>query len=421
MLNNEQLQALEYMLSGKNVFITGSGGVGKSLLLFKFMKQIKGTKNMAITSTTGTSALIIKGSTLHSYLGIGLGKGDTNELYQKIITNPYIIKRWKKLQILIIDEISMLSHKLFDRLEKIARKIKGNDSPFGGIQIILSGDFCQLPCIDTTKFCFQAKSWNKVINHTIYLQQIMRQTDLDFQNCLNHIRLGIITDEVKNILSSRINAELKNDYGIEPTILYPLNKSVQELNNQKINELISQGSDTYNFNLKFSRNRELSKEKVDKIIRDSTPTETVVLTLGCQVMLLYNLDISTGLVNGSRGIVTDFTGDNNLPVVRFINGVEKTIEYHTWEIEELNEHTKKTQIIGKITQIPIKLAYAFSIHKAQGCSLDYVSLDLRNIFDYGMAYVALSRVRNLEGLSIIGINWDKIKAHPLAVEYYNSL
>ena len=413
-LNDKQKQAYDLMESGKSVFITGSGGVGKSACIKMFYNIHKNTKKIALTSTTGTSAILINGTTLHSFLGIGLGKASANSMANSISTKKFIKSRWKKLDILIIDEISMLSPELFDKLEEIARIIRNNKFPFGGIQIICSGDFCQLPAIDSLEFCFSAKSWSKCIDHTCYLTDIIRQSDLAFQKCLNEVRLGNLSETSINLLESRVGVKLKNEFGIYPTKLYPLNKDVDKINNQELDKLDTEFYQ-YDIDIKFcaditEQNKQILKNKYMKSI---IAQETIILGVGCQVMLIHNLDMENKLVNGSRGVITGFVDD--IPRVKFINGIEKVIEYHTWEIEEQEE------LLLTFTQIPLKLAWSTSIHKCQGATLDYVEIDLENIFEYGQAYCGLSRVKNIEGLSISSLNVEKIKAHPDALKYYEEL
>jgi len=199
---------------------------------------------------------------------------------------------------------------------------------------------------------------------------------------------------------------------IKPTKLYPLNRSVDSVNNRKLEKLINKNGTQYEYNIDFVNNtrRKLDKDSMSKYC---LAPETLILTENCQVMLIYNLDHDLGLVNGSRGVVTRFEDD--LPVVKFMNGVEKTIDFNTWEI------TEKDKVIATLSQIPLRLGYAFSIHKSQGCTLDYAIIDLSNIFEYGMGYVALSRVKSLDGLSIKKINWDQIVCHPKAVEFYKKI
>lgn len=415
-LNEKQKLAYELMSQGKSVFITGAGGVGKSACIKMFYNIYRNSKKIAMTSTTGTSAILINGTTLHSYLGIGLAKGTADYISTNITNNKFILKRWKKLETLIIDEISMLSPMLFDKLEEIARILRKNTLPFGGIQLIISGDFCQLPCIDSNQFCFSAKSWNKCINHTCYLTEIIRQHDTTFQKCLNEVRIGDLSQDSINLLQTRVGAKLTNTFGIQPTRLFPLNKDVDTINSNELDKLASKGTVFYQYDIEFELNSSLEKNRdiiLHKYSKHNIAPEVIQLAIGSQVMLIHNLDIENKLVNGSRGIVINFI--NDLPNVKFINGVEKIIDYHTWEIEE------QDTLIMKIIQIPLKLAWACSIHKIQGASLDYVEIDLENIFEYGQAYCGLSRVKTIEGLSITSLVVEKIQAHPDAIEYYKNI
>lgn len=414
-LTSSQQEAYSFMKEGKSVFITGSAGTGKTSCIKLFIKLYKESKIMGITSTTGISALLFGGTTLHSFLGIGLGKGSVEELCSKIFKRSYLRKRWCELETLIIDEVSMLSPVLFDKLEEIARRVRYNERPFGGIQLILSGDFCQLPCIGTDTFCFESKMWSKCVDHTVYLSEIIRQKDLDFQECLNNVRIGYISSKTRKLLKSRVRVELKNNFGVRPTKLYSTNYSVDYINNKELDVLAESDPDFYEYKMEthIYKGVKNPKSMIEKYKKKCSVPETIQLCVGAQVMLLYNLDLDNGLVNGSRGVIKGFCDD--LPVVKFLNGRELVIDYYTWEVEELGKK------IMRVIQIPLKLAYALTIHRSQGCSLDYVELDLSNIFEYGQAYVGLSRVKNLEGLSILGIDFDNINAHPKAVEFYKEL
>lgn len=415
-LNEKQMIAYKAMISGTSILLTGNSGTGKTETIKMYLKQFKDSKNIGVTSTTGISAVLFGGTTLHSFLGIGIGKDTVDKLYEKIFNKSYIKNRWKKLDMLIIDEISMLSHELFDKLENIARRIRRNEKPFGGIQLVLSGDFCQLACVNSDSFCFEAENWEKCIKKTVYLTNIIRQQNSDFQNCLNNIRVGTITEDVKRILSSRIGVNLSNEHGIKPTKLFSTNYSAEKLNEKEISIFKKSGSEFFEYNMEISYYDDKNPYKeynIQNYKKFCTIQENLFLCLNAQVMLVINLDIENGLVNGSRGVIMRF--ENDLPVVKFLNGKEIIIDFYTWEVEE---NSKK---IMKITQVPLKLAYALTIHKCQGCTLDYAEMDLNNVFEYGQAYVALSRVKSLEGLSIIGIDFDRIRAHPKAIEFYRNL
>lgn len=402
-----------FELDGNHRFLLGNFIVTHNTACIKlFIKVYKQNKIMGVTSTTGISALLFGGVTLHSFLGIGLGQGSVESIVSKLYKRPHLRKRWCETEVLIIDEISMLSPALFDKLENVARRIRHNEEPFGGIQLILSGDFLQLPCVNSDDFCFESESWGRCVDQTVYLTEIMRQKELDWQNCLNDVRVGLLPKKTRKLLKTRVGVELKNDFGIKPTKLFSTNYSVDYINNKELDILAESDPEFFEYNMEIHvypgvKNKDYA---IDKYKKSCNAPETLQLCVGAQVMLLWNLDTDCGLVNGSRGVVTSFVGD--IPMVKFLNGRELLIDYNVWESEEQDKK------ILRVVQLPLKLAYALTIHKSQGCSLDYAEIDLSNTFAEGQAYVALSRVKNLEGLSIIGIDFDKIRANEKAVEFY---
>lgn len=408
MLNELQQKAFEAMKNGKNVFLTGAGGSGKTFLINTFRNNFRGVKIIATTSTTGVSALLIKGCTLHSFLGIGLGKADNEILYKKIIKNSKYKKRWIETEVLIIDEVSMLSADLFDKLEVLARLLRKSDKPFGGIQLILTGDFCQLPPVKDDLFCFESKSWNDCIDETIYFTEIIRQDDENFKKCLNEIRMGYITKESEELLMKCCCKENSNKK-IIPTKIFSLNREVDFINKAEMDKI---DEDIYEYDIEVEVSAYGSKS-LEKILKNCNAVESLQLCKGAQVMLLINLDLDSGLVNGSRGIITGFVDD--IPKVKFMNGKEIIIDYFDWVIEE------DDIVLATLTQIPLKVAYAISAHKSQGMTLDCAEIDLSNIFTYGQTYVALSRVKNTAGLFLKNYSKSKIKAHPKAVKFYNDL
>lgn len=430
-LNDEQNRVLDIMIGGNNVFLTGAAGTGKSEIIKHFKRYcLTHNKYTGITSTTGVSAYVIGGQTLHSYLGIGIGKGDIKTIFEKII-NKGKIDVWKSLDVLIIDEISMLTPELFDKLEQIARSIRNCDKPFGGIQIIASGDFCQLPPINSDYQCFDAESWLECFPYVFYLRKIMRQEDRVFQETLSKIRVGIIDDEVKKVLNKRIGADIIMPKLIKPTRLYPFKKNVREhnrimliqlknklkkidsLKNHKISHIYSR---KFTFIENTNTKSEITAPNLEYYEKKFEDYVSVEFTIGCQVMLTYNVDVTGGLTNGSRGVILRFEKKDNgfLPVVRWMNNRETLVRIITgnFKAKDGNIH---------YSYLPLLPAYAISIHKSQAVSLDCVEMDLKELFSYGQGYVALSRVRTLDGLKILNIDYETIKADPRCVEFYSKI
>lgn len=413
-MSEKQNECYKYMCDGHNILMTGEGGTGKSTLIKLFVSEFSVKKNIAVTATTGAAAILLNGTTLHSYLGIGFGTLSEEVLFLNIHKKHHILKRWKDLDVLIIDEISMLEPRLLDKLHTLAKNIRNNNDPFGGIQLILTGDFFQLPNIGQPNlFCFDAKCWDSCINIVINLDYNFRQSDKHFQKCLNEIRYGKISDESLSIFKSRENKKLTNIYGIIPTKIYSLNYNVESENEKQMDMLFEKNNNLvfYEYEIKYEILKKGLRNIEDKINKLCNVSYNLQLCVGAQVMLVYNLDINAKLVNGSRGIIISFVDD--IPRVKFLNGEIRTLSRKLWEIQENNE------VIIRVSQIPLKLAYACSVHRSQGMTIDYAEIDLSGIFEYGQAYVALSRVRSLNGLSIKNLNVNCIKAHPRVIEFYN--
>jgi ATP-dependent DNA helicase PIF1 len=421
-LNKIQQEAMDCLENGMNVLITGPAGSGKSKVIEDFYNSsIKNMKyyqkgSIVKTSTTGSSALLIGGFTLHSYLGIGLGKADVSTLISNIRKNKTIRERWTRLKTLIIDEVSMLSAELLDKLDDIGKTIRKDYMHiFGGIQIVLVGDFCQLPIIGSTKFCFESERWNDIVEHVIYFKEIIRQNDPVYQKCLNEIRMGECSIETIEILASRMNAKTGGK-DVEPTMLYSRKADVERINTENFDKLIEDGKEVKTYKATYMTEGKMTKanvetymEKLDK----SCPAENnLKLCIGAQVMIIAN-NSEEKVVNGSRGVISGFDGEQ--PIIKLIDGREINIEKHTWSME-----VSDNKIIKKI-QYPIKLAYAITIHKSQGMTLDCVETDIGNsVFEYGQVYVVLSRVKSLDGLSLKKFSSKKIKIHPKVKEFYKS-
>ena len=421
-LSDQQQLALRAMKNGVSVFLTGPAGVGKTTILNEFREHCALTKRkIAVTSTTGVSALLLKGSTLHSWAGIKLGKGSVEQLYGVVTSNKKAAKRWEKVQTLIIDEISMLQPSLLPKLEELARLIRISEATFGGIQIIFSGDFAQLPPVGEEKFCFEMPIWDKIVKQTIYLTEIKRQENADFQKMLLELRLGTVTETTKKALRKRvIKGDLPKVNGIEPTMLYSTNKDVSTKNLKELLTLKKKGrkykvyqaytSVTCDEGRLSMRQRELWEAKMDQSCQAPNKLQ---LTEDSQVMIIANLDLENGVANGTRAIVTELHSDHVM--VKLLNGKEIRIDAWKWELES-------EEITVTKTQIPLITAWSTTIHKCQGSTLDYVALDLGpSIFEYGQGYTALSRVRDIKGLHLTKLQSKRIQAHPKVIELYTKL
>ena len=426
-LTEKQQLAIKYMEKGGNVFLTGPAGTGKTYLLNVFIKWYETFKyeedvnEIHVTSTTGLSSLLINGITINRFAGIGYADKDVDYYVKQIVKKRPLYKRWVATGALIIDEISMMSPDTFDLLNIVAQKVRSNRKPFGGIQLILSGDFFQLPPVKSPDFCFEAISWDSVITKTFYFNEVLRQTNVTFQRVLNNLRVGVCTDEDREVLNTCINRNFVNDFGIEPTLLFSKKNMVNDYNKLELQKLLDAGNESYTYTATYkyinTTLSEATKEFLKNVVDVSYPTAENELTLviGSQVMLTVNKP-DNNLANGSRGIIIGFKKNMpKVPLVRFLDGQELEISLFEWKTEEGGH------IVSKI-QIPLILAWAITIHKAQGMTLEYVVTDIGDsIFEYGQTYVVLSRVKTLEGLGLLKIDYSKIRANPKILRYYNAL
>jgi ATP-dependent DNA helicase PIF1 len=440
-LSEEQQKILELFIKGENVFITGPAGTGKTFIIKKMVEIAnEHKKNIQVCALTGCAAVLLKckAKTLHSWAGIGLANGPIDKLVERISNNKYKTKPWKNIDILIIDEVSMMSKKVFELIEKLGRTIRKKEHlPFGGIQVILSGDFYQLPPvgtlddIDTTLFCFESDRWRETMTNVIILKKIFRQEDDKFSKILNQIRTGRLTLKSYNALKERVDIKYNADAIIRPTILLPTRKLVNKINQDELEKLTSEKkqynlssvdmfediilSKTLSENDKIKRNT-FSKQQIEleiQFLKNSIIADTnLVLCIGAQVMCVANLelDCDVPIVNGSQGIVESFVDE--LPLVRFISGRKKVIGYHTWQSETIPG-------IG-IKQLPLIHAWAITIHKSQGLTLELAEIDAgHGIFECGQTYVALSRVKTLDGLFLSAFNLEKITINKKVRDFYS--
>jgi ATP-dependent DNA helicase PIF1 len=432
MLNIEQQLAFDaIVLERKNIFLTGMAGCGKSYTLSQIQQAFNNSNiKYAVTASTGAAAILIDGMTLHRWAGIGLAEESADVIAREIIGRRRdAYQRWIKTECLIIDEISMIDAQLFDKIERLARILRRNTRPFGGMQVVLCGDFAQLPPVRAVGgFCFQAKSWPIVIDDIVHLTQIVRQSDDAFKRALTEIRLGIVSPVTQQLLRTRVKAQVGDADGeIMPTRLLSRRIDVDKINDQELEKINSptveyrsfdtieatEGGDSDN---EIEGVNKIAKDTqlLARISRDFQARSRMSLKIGAQVMLIYNMN--NRLVNGSRGVVKGFTqsatGSEQVPIVKFMNGITIPIERNKWTVK-LSDGVRYAR-----TQIPLILAYAVTQHRSQGATLDCVDVDISSCFEYGQAYVALSRVRTIESMRLNSGDLSKITAHPDVVKFY---
>ena len=419
-MSEDYFKIKEYIDLGHNIFITGPGGVGKSFYINKLKEEYK--DEIVLTSTTGVSSYNLKGSTIHSFTGIGIFKhGDKLESVikklKKYKTYEAVKTRVRKYSIIVIDEVSMLGKAFLELINEILKVLRGNDNLFGGLQVIFTGDFLQLPPIND-EFCFTSNIWKELKLRTIYLTKMYRVNDPLYTSILERARLGKTTKEDNQELCKRLFAykkylkdmeeqDEKNSLNIRPTFLYSKKINVEDKN---MEELYKNPNELLIFKAQYTDIHKTCKTDFDKL------NDNLNLKIGAQVMLNVNLDIDIGLVNGSRGVVTSYNSETGELKVKMLNNTEYTFNKHEYVCEE------DDKVMYKMHQYPFILAYALSIHKVQGCTLDCAVIDLGfSIFEENMAYVALSRVRNLEGLYLQNFQSYKIFASKKALEFYENL
>ena len=430
-LSPEQEQAIQVFTDGGNMFLTGPGGTGKTALIKKMVDLCKTTgKKVQVCALTGCAAVLLncQAKTVHSWAGIGLANGDSDFIVKRVATNKYKAANWKKIDVLIIDEVSMMSQKIFEILDRIGKQVRKDTRPFGGLQVIFSGDFYQLPPVDdrqnddpaASAFCFESSDWPGTFPVIVQLKKIFRQTDAVYTSILNQIRVGKLFKSALETLTPHIGKVLPETF--VPTILLPRRRDAELINAIELEKLPSEKKvytltrvETIPDKAQQTSKCVISAEQREMehtfLMNNIMADKEIVLKKGAQVMCIANIDMESAepIVNGSQGIIIDFVG--NLPLVQFNNGARRTVGWHTWNSESFPS-------IG-VKQLPLIYAWAITIHKAQGVSLDMAQIDAgSNIFECGQTYVALSRIKSLDGLYLTDFNPQKIKVNKKVQEYY---
>jgi ATP-dependent DNA helicase PIF1 len=437
-LSAEQEVAFNKYINKENIFITGPGGAGKTELIRKIYKHaINNNKHIQVCALTGCAALLLrcKAKTIHSWSGIGLGAGTIDANVDKVSKNYFKRKMWRETRVLIVDEVSMMSKKIFEMLDLIGKTIKKSNKPFGGIQLIFSGDFYQLPPVgnkdepETGQFCFESEVWLKTFSTANHIQliKIFRQTDPVYSAILNQLREGRLKRSSVNILEQQVNKTFATDAIAMPTKLYPVRNKVEQINNGEMTKLtgdIKTYESQFLLNLPMTANEQSTRvlftedqieTELNYIQNNLICDRDLQLKPGAQVMCVVNIELANGtiLCNGSQGIVTRIN-ELKLPVVRYNNGGEVAMTPHVWQSENIPG-------IG-VSQIPLILAWALTIHKSQGATIDSAEIDVgSSVFECGQTYVALSRVKSLEGLYLTSFDINKIKINRKVRDFYAAI
>ena len=391
-----QEQALDILKMGHNVFLTGAPGTGKTYVVNEYIEYLEDHDiNVAVTASTGIAATHIGGMTIHSWSGVGIRDRLSDWDIESMLEKKYLWNRFDKTDVLIIDEVSMLSANLLDSLDRLAKAMRRNYAPFGGMQVVLVGDFFQLPPIgQDVKYAFHSTAWNEADIHVCYLEKSYRQDEGDLWSLLTQIRRQDIDEGVHLTLSDAREFRMSD---VEPTRLYTHNADVDSINEQKLAELETPMR-------VFSAHTRGAKKNIETLQKSLLAPETLRLKEGALVMFVKN-NLEKGYVNGTMGYIVDLNDDEI--VVETYDGKRIMVESESWSVT--NDDGK---VLAEVIQLPLRLAWAITVHKSQGMTLDAAEIDLSKCFVPGQGYVALSRVRSIEGLKILGYNGAALSIDP---------
>jgi ATP-dependent exoDNAse (exonuclease V) alpha subunit len=392
-MNDEQQRAFEAVKAGKNIFLTGPAGTGKSYVINEIKKwAVKDEKKFTITALTGCASVLIGGRTLHSALGLGIGDKPVDLMVKRMMKfNKEQYKRLQLIDLLVIDEVSMMSDDVLEKASAVLSIIRNNTKPFGGVQVILAGDMCQLGPV-SGKFCFLSPLWYDLIEELCMLSIIVRQSgDTMFLKILHYLRKGKCTKKMLDKLIACQGVTFAE--GIKPTRLHARRANVEKINKEEYDALIEAGALENVYTTRpTSPNSRKAEEAMNWAKHVGIPMDTK-LCIGAQVVVTSNIDQNNGIINGTRGVVIDVGCE---PIIKLLDGREITIS-----MRKTKDDAEKLEV----EYIPLKYAWCLTVHSAQGMTLDAVEIDLgSSIFAHGQAYTALSRVKNMKSVRIINID-----------------
>lgn len=394
-----QNEALDIMKIGSNVLLTGAAGSGKTYLLNQYISYLRDNNVVvAVTASTGIAATHMDGITIHSWSGARIKKSLDKDELKKVIYDPKVRARILAAKVLIIDEISMLDADVFDLIEMLCRTIRKQSSAFGGLQVVLCGDFFQLPPVHKRgepkpNFAFSSKAWQKLNVVVCYLEKQHRQDDQQFLSILNAIRDSKVSKDIVDVLMQRHQKPIEGV--LKPTKLYTHNLDVDAINSLELAQI---KLPIHTYEMTSSGDQKL----VNQLKKNCLAPENLEIKKGALVMFVKN-NFGLGYVNGTLGTVIGFDENNEYPIIETNKGIRIIAMPTSWVTEE------DDIILAQINQVPLRLAWAITVHKSQGMSLDYAEIDLSKAFIDGMGYVALSRVRSLAGIKLMGFNEQSLK------------
>ena len=401
-----QKTAFKILASGANVFLTGSAGTGKTFVLNQYIEYLRERGiEPAIVAPTGIAASHIGGKTIHSFFSVGI-RENINDYYLRWMKKQlFLEKRFKGLKVLIIDEISMVSPELFISMDRILRAFKDEEKFFGGVQIVLAGDFFQLPPVNKKhqeiKFAWQTNLWQAMNLKVCYLEEKFRQENDVLANILDEIRFGEVSEESMDIFRSRYKKKLIS--GFEITKLYTHNVDVDKINNNELQKLPGKL-------MIFKAQAKGSKQNIERIFKGSLVQEELKLKEGASVIFIKN-NYEDNYINGTLGKVESFDEESGYPIVKTFDKRKILVSPEEWVWED-----EDGKVRARVKQFPLKLAWALTIHKSQGMTLDAAEIDLSKTFEIGQGYVALSRIKSIEGLCLMGMNDVALRVDELVLE-----